>query len=357
MAAVTAITPEQSVPPVHRGPVTSASYSITVRLTADGDPASVGRIATAVGSAGGVVTAIDVVGVPARPDHRRRHLLGGRRRALRRGRRRAGRGRRASTCTRSATAPSCCTWAARWRSHSKVPLRTRDDLSMAYTPGVGPGLHGAGRAPRGRPPADHQGQHGRRRHRRLGRARARRHRPGRGAAGDGGQGGAVQAVRRHRRLADLPGHPGRRRDRAHRRADRPRLRRHQPRGHRRARAASRSRPGCGSCSTSRSSTTTSTARRSSCSPRCATRCAASGSELEDVQVVVAGGGAAGTAIVDLLLAAGASDVLVWDREGVLSPDDDRLTPAKLRAGPADQPRRPTRRRCPTRWTAPTCSSG
>ncbi|UOY00390.1 hypothetical protein [Blastococcus sp. PRF04-17] len=36
---------------VPRGPVTSASYSITVRLTADGDPASIGRIATAVGSA------------------------------------------------------------------------------------------------------------------------------------------------------------------------------------------------------------------------------------------------------------------------------------------------------------------
>ena len=44
-----------------RGPVTSASYSITVRLTSDGDPASIGRIATAVGSAGGAVTAIDVV--------------------------------------------------------------------------------------------------------------------------------------------------------------------------------------------------------------------------------------------------------------------------------------------------------
>src|SRR3712207_5691736 len=50
---------EPATPP--RGPVTSASYSITVRLTADGDPASIGRIATAVGSAGGAVTAIDVV--------------------------------------------------------------------------------------------------------------------------------------------------------------------------------------------------------------------------------------------------------------------------------------------------------
>src|SRR5437773_210204 len=39
---------------------TSASYAITVRLFADPDPAVVGVIATAVGAAGGVVTAIDV---------------------------------------------------------------------------------------------------------------------------------------------------------------------------------------------------------------------------------------------------------------------------------------------------------
>ena len=45
---------------------TSASYSITVRLYADGDPAGIGRIATAVGRAGGAVTAIDVV--DSRPD-------------------------------------------------------------------------------------------------------------------------------------------------------------------------------------------------------------------------------------------------------------------------------------------------
>ena len=51
-------------------------------------------------------------------------------------------------------------------------------------------------------------------------------------------------------------------------------------------------------------------------------------KLADSRVVVAGGGAAGTAIVTLLLAAGAVDVLVWDREGILSPDDDTLSPAK-----------------------------
>jgi malate dehydrogenase (oxaloacetate-decarboxylating) len=48
-----------------------------------------------------------------------------------------------------------------------------------------------------------------------------------------------------------------------------------------------------------------------------------------VRVVVAGGGAAGTAIVDLLLAAGVRHILVWDREGILSPADGSLNGAKL----------------------------
>ena len=50
--------------------------------------------------------------------------------------------------------------------------------------------------------------------------------------------------------------------------------------------------------------------------------------LDSARIVVAGGGAAGTAIVSLLLAAGAAHVLVWDREGILSPTDSRLNDAK-----------------------------
>ena len=91
------------------------------------------------------------------------------------------------------------------------------------------------------------------------------------AAGDGGQGAACSASSAGcRRGADRAGHHRRRRDRRDGR-----------RGSRRPsaastwrtsarRAASRSRTGCASCSTSRSSTTTSTAPRSSCWPRCAT---------------------------------------------------------------------------------------
>ena len=53
-----------------------------------------------------------------------------------------------------------------------------------------------------------------------------------------------------------------------------------------------------------------------------------GKQVADARVVVAGGGAAGTAIVGLLLAAGVRHVLVWDREGILTPQDLSLNPAK-----------------------------
>jgi malate dehydrogenase (oxaloacetate-decarboxylating) len=63
--------------------------------------------------------------------------------------------------------------------------------------------------------------------------------------------------------------------------------------------------------------------------------------LADVRVVVSGGGAAGTAIVTLLLAAGASDVVVVDRAGALSADDDTLAPAHRELAALTNPRRVT----------------
>jgi malate dehydrogenase (oxaloacetate-decarboxylating) len=62
-------------------------------------------------------------------------------------------------------------------------------------------------------------------------------------------------------------------------------------------------------------------------------------DLADVRVVVAGAGAAGTAIVTLLLAAGAGDVVVVDQEGALSRDDESLPPAQLELAQATNPRR------------------
>jgi malate dehydrogenase (oxaloacetate-decarboxylating) len=63
--------------------------------------------------------------------------------------------------------------------------------------------------------------------------------------------------------------------------------------------------------------------------------------LPDVRIVVSGAGAAGTAIVTLLLAAGARDVVVVDREGALSADDSTLSPAHVELAAATNPRRAT----------------
>jgi malate dehydrogenase (oxaloacetate-decarboxylating) len=62
-------------------------------------------------------------------------------------------------------------------------------------------------------------------------------------------------------------------------------------------------------------------------------------DLADVRVVVAGAGAAGSAIVTLLLAGGGQDIVVWDREGALSADDDTLSPAKAELAARTNPRR------------------
>ncbi len=60
--------------------------------------------------------------------------------------------------------------------------------------------------------------------------------------------------------------------------------------------------------------------------------------LADVRVVVAGAGAAGSAIVTLLLHAGVADVVVWDREGCLAADDEELSPAKRELAGRTNPR-------------------
>jgi malate dehydrogenase (oxaloacetate-decarboxylating) len=63
-----------------------------------------------------------------------------------------------------------------------------------------------------------------------------------------------------------------------------------------------------------------------------------GKDIGDIRIVVAGAGAAGTAIVTLMLAAGVPDVVVWDREGCLSRDDTSLPPAKAELAARTNPR-------------------
>ena len=148
----------------------------------------------------------------------------------------------------------------------KVPLRNRDDLSRAYTPGVARVCLAIAANPEDA------------RRLTIKRNTVAVVTDGSAVLGLGNIGPAAalpvmegkaalfKRFARRRRLAGLPGHPGHRRDRRDRASHRARstaasTSRTSPR-----RAASRSRHGCATCSTSRSSTTTSTAPRSSCSP-------------------------------------------------------------------------------------------
>jgi malate dehydrogenase (oxaloacetate-decarboxylating) len=117
------------------GLIPSASYSITVRLQvpADGLPAS--QLAAAVESAGGMVTAFDVTA--ARGDFLQVDLTCA-----------APDADRADQITKALAAVEGVTvgkvsdrtfllhLGGKIEVQSKVPLKTRDDLSMAYTPGV-----------------------------------------------------------------------------------------------------------------------------------------------------------------------------------------------------------------------------
>jgi malate dehydrogenase (oxaloacetate-decarboxylating) len=115
--------------------IPSASYSITVRLEIPADPAAVGLLTTAVGSAGGIVTALDVT--ESHPDRMVVDVTCAARDAD-----------HADGLTEALSAvPDVVLRKVSDRTfllhlggkievRSKVPLRTRDDLSMAYTPGV-----------------------------------------------------------------------------------------------------------------------------------------------------------------------------------------------------------------------------
>src|SRR5437764_4876382 len=120
-----------------RGPLpTSASYGITVRLYARPSPSVVGELATAVGQAGGLVTASDVS--DSRPDRITVDVSCS-----------AVNGEHAAEMVEAMRAVAGVTvhrvsdrtfllhLGGKISVQSKVPLKTRDDLSMAYTPGVG----------------------------------------------------------------------------------------------------------------------------------------------------------------------------------------------------------------------------
>jgi malate dehydrogenase (oxaloacetate-decarboxylating) len=113
----------------------SASYSFTVRLEITNRPGMLGRVTSVIGKAGGDIGAVDLVEttpkrvlrditIKAR-DSRHAHLIVDRLRSV------AG-----AIIINISDRTFLMHLGGKIEIKSKVPIRTRDDLSMAYTPGV-----------------------------------------------------------------------------------------------------------------------------------------------------------------------------------------------------------------------------
>ncbi len=117
------------------GAPTSAQYSLTIRVELEHRPGALGEVLTAIGSAGGQLGAIDLIEaderrtlrditLDARDQQHWRAIL------------------RAIEAVQSARVVDATDRTLRMHiggkieQHNKIPLKTRDDLSMAYTPGV-----------------------------------------------------------------------------------------------------------------------------------------------------------------------------------------------------------------------------
>src|SRR5947209_18330579 len=113
----------------------SASYSLTVRVEIANKPGMLGRVASAIGEAGGDIGSVDLVETSRVRVVRditidTRDSLHGQRIVARL--RRVPGARVVNVSDRT----FLMHLGGKIEIHNKVPLRTRDDLSMAYTPGV-----------------------------------------------------------------------------------------------------------------------------------------------------------------------------------------------------------------------------
>ena len=116
-------------------PVPNASYSVSIRVEVDHKPGSLGRVATAIGEAGGNIAALDIVEVAGDRITRDVTVYA------------ADDGHVEQICNALDSIEGVVVRGTSDRVflmheggkiavHSKIPLANRDDLSMAYTPGV-----------------------------------------------------------------------------------------------------------------------------------------------------------------------------------------------------------------------------
>ena len=154
-------------------PNPSASYSLTMRIELPSGPGTFARVAAAIAEADGDVGAIDLVRVSKAVTVRDITVSAAD----------ADHGQRIVDAVRAVPDIEIVHVSDRTflmhlggkiEVHNKVPVKTRDDLSMAYTPGCRSRLHGHPRESRQRARPDHQAE--------LGRGRDRRHRGARDSA-------------------------------------------------------------------------------------------------------------------------------------------------------------------------------
>src|SRR5947209_512808 len=113
----------------------SAQYSITIRVQIDHRPGMLGQVATAIGEAGGIIGAVDLVDIT--DDHTLRDITVAT----------GGQDQWAGILSAIDAVPDARVLDTTDRTfllhvggkieqHNKHPIKNRDDLSMAYTPGV-----------------------------------------------------------------------------------------------------------------------------------------------------------------------------------------------------------------------------
>jgi malate dehydrogenase (oxaloacetate-decarboxylating) len=139
----------------------SAQYRLNIRVKLEDTAGILGRVTTAIGEAGGIVGAVDLVEVDgphslrdivvdaSNREHWERILA-------------AIAAIHGAAVVDTTDRTFLLHVGGKIEQHNKHPLKTRDDLSMAYTPGVARVCHAIARRPRQGLPVHDQAQHGRR---------------------------------------------------------------------------------------------------------------------------------------------------------------------------------------------------
>ena len=156
-------------------PHTSAAFSATLRVHLDNRPGAFARMAGAIGEAGGSLDAIDLVRLEEGKKVRDVTVLAIDEAHIARITEAVGR-EDGIDVEQVSDRTLLLHRGGKLEIASRVPLKTRDDLSMAYTPGVARVCRAIADEPEQRLEPDDQEQQRRDRHRRHRGTRARRHR-------------------------------------------------------------------------------------------------------------------------------------------------------------------------------------